>query len=116
MYQYFFINIKKCLVFDPDKRIKPEDAILHLWIISGIPKEILLFHKNLNEQNRKKERDNTQSIDKVKPKSELKRPSKSNFIIYQTQTKKIISNTIYSTEKGESKKKKCENSFANKTK
>lgn len=109
-----FVKVKvdkfqKCLVIDVSKRIKPEDAISHPWIVAGIPKEILSFHKNLIEQNRFKDTKKTHSVDKVKPISELKRDTKTDYINYHTHMKKIVSKSNYG------KKNKSDNSFANKT-
>jgi dual specificity tyrosine-phosphorylation-regulated kinase 2/3/4 len=43
----FIDLIVKCFKFDPKERIKPAEAILHPWVTSGMPKEILSYHKNL---------------------------------------------------------------------
>jgi dual specificity tyrosine-phosphorylation-regulated kinase 2/3/4 len=42
----FIDLVYKCFNFEPNKRIKPAEAILHPWITYGMPKEILLYHKN----------------------------------------------------------------------
>ncbi len=53
----FIDLISRCLKFDPKKRIKPSEAILHPWITYGMPKEILQFHKNnINEYDDMKNR------------------------------------------------------------
>lgn len=74
------------------------------------------FHKSLIEQTREAEKQ-TRSVDKVKPKTELKKPV-SNFINYQTHSQKVESNIIGKKDKGNSISKKSitENSFANKSK
>lgn len=41
----FIELVKMCLEWDPNKRIKPDEAILHEWITEGMPSEILEYHK-----------------------------------------------------------------------
>jgi dual specificity tyrosine-phosphorylation-regulated kinase 2/3/4 len=33
----FLDFISKCLEWDPEKRLKPFDALMHNWIIEGLP-------------------------------------------------------------------------------
>ena len=40
-----FIN--KCLEWDPEKRITPFDALMHEWIIEGLPAQVLVHHKKM---------------------------------------------------------------------
>jgi len=40
-----FIN--KCLEWDPAKRITPFDALMHEWIIEGLPDQVLVHHKKM---------------------------------------------------------------------
>lgn len=36
-----FLNlIKRCLEWDPSKRITPKEALLHEWIVNGLPPTI----------------------------------------------------------------------------
>lgn len=42
----FIDLIKKCFEWNPTKRIKPDEAILHPWITVGLTKEVLSFHKS----------------------------------------------------------------------
>lgn len=36
----FIDFVKKCLVWDPSKRLTPHDALLHPWILEGLPEDI----------------------------------------------------------------------------
>ena len=36
----FIDFLEKCFVWDPAKRLKPLDALMHQWILEGLPKEI----------------------------------------------------------------------------
>jgi dual specificity tyrosine-phosphorylation-regulated kinase 2/3/4 len=36
----FLDFVSKCLVWDPTKRIHPREALLHDWILEGLPLEI----------------------------------------------------------------------------
>ncbi|CAD8199482.1 unnamed protein product [Paramecium octaurelia] len=40
----FYDFISKCLSWDPKLRMKPSEALLHPWIIEGLPKEIKKQH------------------------------------------------------------------------
>ena len=37
---YFLDFLSKCFVWDPEKRIKPLEALMHNWILEGLPTEI----------------------------------------------------------------------------
>jgi len=39
--------IEQCLHWDPDKRLKPMDALMHPWIIEGLPSAVLLHHRRM---------------------------------------------------------------------
>ena len=43
----FIDFVESCLQWDPDKRIKPLDALMHPWIIEGLPAQVLLHHKRM---------------------------------------------------------------------
>ena len=40
-----FIN--RCLEWDPEKRITPFEALMHDWIIEGLPPQVLIHHKKM---------------------------------------------------------------------
>lgn len=39
--------IKQCLEWDPVKRITPFEALMHDWIIEGLPPQVLIHHKKM---------------------------------------------------------------------
>ena len=39
--------IKQCLEWDPEKRISPFEALMHDWIIEGLPPQVLIHHKKM---------------------------------------------------------------------
>lgn len=43
----FLDFISKCLEWDPEKRLKPFDALMHNWIIEGLPPQVLIHHKKM---------------------------------------------------------------------
>lgn len=36
--------VKKCLSWDPETRMSPEDALRHIWILKGLPPQVLIHH------------------------------------------------------------------------
>jgi len=36
--------VKKCLVWDPDERITPDEALRHVWVLKGLPPQVLIHH------------------------------------------------------------------------
>lgn len=44
----FISFIKKCLHWDPEKRITPEQALRDEWILDGLPPQILINHQRLH--------------------------------------------------------------------
>jgi dual specificity tyrosine-phosphorylation-regulated kinase 2/3/4 len=43
----FLDFISKCLEWNPEKRITPFDALMHDWIIEGLPEQVLIHHKKM---------------------------------------------------------------------
>jgi len=39
--------ISRCLEWDPEKRITPLEALMHEWIIEGLPPQVLIHHKKM---------------------------------------------------------------------
>lgn len=33
----FMDFVSKCLVFDPEERFTPDDALRHVWVLKGLP-------------------------------------------------------------------------------
>lgn len=43
-----FLNfISRCLEWDPEKRITPFEALMHDWIIEGLPPQLLVHHQKM---------------------------------------------------------------------
>lgn len=40
----FIDFIKKCLVWEPSERMTPREALLHPWILDGLPDDIRVQH------------------------------------------------------------------------
>jgi dual specificity tyrosine-phosphorylation-regulated kinase 2/3/4 len=36
--------VKKCLVWGPDKRMTPDEALRHVWVLKGLPPQVLVHH------------------------------------------------------------------------
>ena len=36
--------IIKCLEWDPEKRMTPDDALKHIWVLKGLPPQVLIHH------------------------------------------------------------------------
>ena len=36
--------VVKCLEMDPKKRLTPDDALKHLWVLKGLPPQVLIHH------------------------------------------------------------------------
>jgi serine/threonine protein kinase len=43
----FLDFIRKCLEWNPEKRMNPFDALMHDWIIEGLPAQVLVHHKKM---------------------------------------------------------------------
>jgi len=44
----FLDFLKKCLVWDPEKRMSPDDALRHVWILKGLPPQVLIHHQKMH--------------------------------------------------------------------
>jgi dual specificity tyrosine-phosphorylation-regulated kinase 2/3/4 len=86
----FIDLIKKCLVFDPTKRIKPEEALLHPWFSFN-----LLVHSKENTKDIIFQQTKSLNTSPIKTKNSLtihnKQPS---FTKYQTIFKKLEINNV----------------------
>jgi len=38
----------KCLEVDPEKRLTPDDALKHVWVLKGLPPEVLIHHQKMH--------------------------------------------------------------------
>ena len=44
-----FVNfVERCLEWDPEKRMTPDEAIRHQWILEGLPPKVLVHHQKLH--------------------------------------------------------------------
>lgn len=34
----------RCLEVDPRKRMTPDDALKHIWVLKGLPPQVLIHH------------------------------------------------------------------------
>lgn len=44
----FLDFIMRCLVWEPEKRMTPEEALRHEWVLDGLPPQILINHQKLH--------------------------------------------------------------------
>lgn len=44
----FLDFIKKCLEWDVEKRMTPEEAIRHEWVLDGLPPKVLYYHHKVH--------------------------------------------------------------------
>jgi hypothetical protein len=65
----FLDFVERCLDWDPQTRITPYEALMHEWIIEGLPPKVLLHHKKmLGIQKQKSEALNrTQIVNSEQP-------------------------------------------------
>lgn len=40
--------VEKCLEWDPKKRLTPDDALKHVWILKGLPPQVLIHHQKMH--------------------------------------------------------------------
>jgi dual specificity tyrosine-phosphorylation-regulated kinase 2/3/4 len=40
--------IKKCLDWNPDTRMTPDEALKHIWILKGLPPQVLIHHQKMH--------------------------------------------------------------------
>ena len=36
--------VTKCLEWDPEKRMTPDEALRHVWVLKGLPPQVLIHH------------------------------------------------------------------------
>jgi dual specificity tyrosine-phosphorylation-regulated kinase 2/3/4 len=58
--------ISKILVWEPEKRLKPEDALQEPWIVEGIPKEVKECYTFFTSREKSKDSKNKKSRSKSK--------------------------------------------------
>ena len=40
--------IKKCLDWNPETRMTPDDALRHIWVLKGLPPQVLIHHQKMH--------------------------------------------------------------------
>ncbi len=98
-----FYYSQKCFEWDQEKRISPDQALNHPWIIAGIPKELLNARKKENEikafKAHKESTSKEKTVTKDTPKGIPSKPSdvnqtqKSNYLSFKTNQMKNNSKT-----------------------
>jgi serine/threonine protein kinase len=43
----FIRFLKGCLAWDPNERFSPKEALMHEWILEGLPPKVLVQHKKM---------------------------------------------------------------------
>lgn len=64
--------VAACLEWDPKKRLTPDEALKHIWILKGLPPQVLIHHQKMH---------NIQTPELPRPIIEIR----DNFIKEQTQ-------------------------------
>ena len=58
-----FVNfIGRCLEWDPNKRLTPDDGLQHEWIIKGLPPNIILHNPHNNPYSRSNNNSSGQNL------------------------------------------------------
>lgn len=40
--------VEKCLDWNPDTRLTPDDALKHIWVLKGLPPQVLIHHQKMH--------------------------------------------------------------------
>jgi len=40
----FLDFVEKCLEWNPEKRLTPDEALRHIWVLKGLPPQVLIHH------------------------------------------------------------------------
>jgi serine/threonine protein kinase len=40
--------VSKCLEWNPDKRMTPDEALRHVWVLKGLPPQVLIHHQRMH--------------------------------------------------------------------
>lgn len=46
--QSFVDFVQRCLHWDPARRMSPDEALRHAWILEGLPPKVLIHHQKLH--------------------------------------------------------------------
>lgn len=44
----FLDFVKKCLCWHPEKRMTPDEALKHVWVLKGLPPQVLIHHQKMH--------------------------------------------------------------------
>ena len=83
--------VRKCLEWEPAKRIKPFEAMMHEWVLQELPANMIEFHKSNAEKNMpKKEEPSKERNDGGNKSGQVEKGVTSNFQMFKKQTKTIL--------------------------
>jgi len=40
--------VVRCLDWNPETRLTPDDALKHLWVLKGLPPQVLIHHQKMH--------------------------------------------------------------------
>ena len=40
----FLDFVERCLEWNPEKRLTPDEALRHIWVLKGLPPQVLIHH------------------------------------------------------------------------
>ena len=40
--------VERCLEWNPTKRLTPDDALKHIWVLKGLPPQVLIHHQKMH--------------------------------------------------------------------
>lgn len=40
--------VTKCLDWNPEKRLTPDEALKHVWVLKGLPPQVLIHHQKMH--------------------------------------------------------------------
>jgi dual specificity tyrosine-phosphorylation-regulated kinase 2/3/4 len=41
--------VERCLMWNPTQRLSPDDALKHIWILKGLPPQVLIHHQKMHQ-------------------------------------------------------------------
>ncbi len=44
----FLDFVQKCLDWNPETRLSPDDALRHVWVLKGLPPQVLIHHQRMH--------------------------------------------------------------------
>jgi len=93
-----FVNfIARCLEWDPEKRLTPEEGLSHVWITKGLPPNIVLHNPHNNPYQRVKQ-NNSVSSNRGKL-SHREKPSEQSSIVLDKSAQSRSSKQRQSSQK-----------------